>query len=63
MRHAEFETLCSSLGSGTPLQLQHIVTHEVGRIVACQRNEEFFEVELASGEHKTWSKENVRLTH
>lgn len=61
MRHDEFESLCSTLDRGTTMQLKHIVTHEIGRIVACRRDEEFFEVELASGLHKTWSKENVHL--
>lgn len=63
MRHEEFKSLCSAIASGKEMQLKHIVTHEVGKLVACQLSDEFFDVELPSGEHKTWSKENVRVIH
>jgi len=60
MRHEAFENLCGAIDGGADKHLKHIVTHEVGKIVACQLEDEFFEVELANGEHKAWSKENVR---
>jgi hypothetical protein len=60
MRHEEFENICRSVTSGTEKHVKHMVTHQVGKIVACDIGEEFFEVETSGGEHKTWSKDNVR---
>ena len=61
MRHEEFQDICRTVKTGEATQLKHIVTHQVGKIVACQADEEFFEVEVAGGEHKTWSKDNVKI--
>lgn len=60
MRRETFETFCGAIEGGAEKHLKHIVTHEVGKIVACQMDDEFFEVELPNGEHKGWSKENVK---
>lgn len=60
MRHEEFENICKAVKTGQEKQVKHIVTHQVGKIVACETGEEFFEVEVKGGEHKNWSKENVK---
>ena len=60
MRHDEFEGICKALGSGEEKLLKHIVTHQVGKVVACNREEEFFEVDV-DGNRKTWSKENCKI--
>ncbi len=62
MRHDEFEGICKSIGSGEQMQVKHIVTHQVGTIVACSKEDEFFEVDV-SGEHKSWSKDNCKVLH
>ena len=62
MRHDEFANICQSLEPGTDMRVKHVVLHQIGKIIAC-RPDEFFEVELESGEHKTWSKDNVKLVH
>lgn len=62
MRHDEFADICRSLDPGTDKRVKHIVLHQIGRIIAC-RSDEYFEVELDNGEHKTWSKNNVTLIH
>ncbi len=62
MRHEEFENICKALGAGSEMRVQHIVLHQVGKVVACLPDD-FIEVELASGEHKTWSKDNVKVLH
>jgi hypothetical protein len=46
--------------SGQEKHVKHIVTHQTGKIVGCSPNDDFFEVEVPGGEHKTWSKDNVR---
>lgn len=63
LKHEEFEYICKMVRSGQEKHLKHIVTHQTGKIVGCNAEEEFFEVETASGEHKTWSKDNVKETH
>jgi hypothetical protein len=62
MRHDEFADICQALDAGTDKRVKHIVLHQIGRIIAC-RPDEYFEVELDNGEHKTWSKNNVTLIH
>jgi hypothetical protein len=62
MRHEEFENICKALGSGGEMRVQHIILHQVGKVVACHPDD-FIEVELTGGEHKTWSKDNVKLLH
>lgn len=62
LRHAEFETICQEVSSGAKRRVQHIVTHQVGKVISCS-SDDFFEVELMNGEHKTWSKDNIRLLH
>ncbi|AFR67626.1 hypothetical protein Pcar_3478 [Syntrophotalea carbinolica DSM 2380] len=62
MRHDEFENICHTIGPETDKRVKHIVLHQVGKIIACLPDD-FFEVELDSGEHKTWSKNNVKLVH
>lgn len=59
MKHDEFENICKAVKTGKEKHLKHIVTHQVGKIVACE-TDEFFEVEVPGGEHKTWSKDNVK---
>ncbi len=60
MRHEEFENICQEVKSGAEKRVKHIVLHQVGKVVACHPDE-YVEVELESGEHKTWSKDNVQL--
>lgn len=60
MRHDEFENLCQAAQSGTERRVKHIVTHQVGKVIACGP-EDFIEVEVEGGEHKTWSRDNVKL--
>jgi len=60
LRHEEFENICKLVQTGKEKHLKHIVTHQTGKIVGCDPTEEFFEVELSNGEHKTWSKDNVK---
>ncbi len=60
MRSEEFQNICSSVGSGSEMRVRHIVLHQVGKVVACHPDD-FIEVELDSGEHKTWSRDNVKL--
>lgn len=62
MRHDEFEGICKSISSGEEMRVKHIVTHQVGKIVACSMEDEFFEVDVG-GEHKTWSKDNCKVLH
>jgi hypothetical protein len=62
MRHDEFEIIRQSLGSGSDKRVKHIVLHQIGKIVACLPDD-YFEVELDNGQHKTWSKDNVKLVH
>lgn len=62
MRHDEFENICKSFGPESAFRVKHIVLHQIGKIVACLPDD-YFEVELESGEHKTWSKNNVTLVH
>lgn len=62
MRHEEFESLCKEVGAGTQRRVKHIVLHQVGKVIAC-RPDDYIEVELDSGEHKIWSKENIALPH
>lgn len=60
MRHEDFEGICQAIDSGTEKRVKHIVLHQTGKVIAC-RQDDFLEVELDSGEHKTWSKDNVTL--
>ena len=60
MRHEEFESICQTVASGSERRVKHVVLHHVGKIIAC-RPDDCLEVELASGEHKTWSKDNIKL--
>jgi hypothetical protein len=60
MRHAEFEAICKDLGKGSERRVKHIVLHQSGKVIAC-RPDDFVEIEMASGEHKTWSKDNITL--
>ncbi|MDO3378004.1 hypothetical protein [Geoalkalibacter halelectricus] len=62
MRHDEFESLCQSISSGTPRRVQHIITHQTGSIISCS-SDDFVEVEVDNGEHKSWSKDNIRVLH
>jgi hypothetical protein len=62
LKHEEFENICQAVKSGQEKHLKHIVTHQTGKIVGCNSAEEFFEVEVPTGEHKNWSKENVKET-
>jgi len=63
MKHDEFISLCRAVTSGNERHVQHIITHQVGKIIACDLNDDFFEVEVQDGTHKTWSKDNVREMH
>jgi hypothetical protein len=60
MRTEEFERICQSVESGGEMRVRHIVLHQTGKVVACHPDD-FVEVELDSGEHKTWSRDNVKL--
>jgi hypothetical protein len=60
IKHAEFEGICQAVRAGQEKHLKHIVTHQVGKVISCNPAEEFFEVEVPGGEHKTWSKDNVK---
>lgn len=60
MRHDEFEGICKSFSSGEEKRLKHIVTQQVGKIVACNPEDEFFEVDV-DGRRKTWSKDNCKV--
>jgi hypothetical protein len=60
MRHDEFVGICNSVSSGEEKRLKHIVTHQVGKIVSVNREDEFFEVDV-DGRRKTWSKDNVKV--
>jgi hypothetical protein len=62
MRHEEFQNICQAIEAGGERRVKHIVLHQVGKIIACCPDE-CFEVELENGEHKTWSKNNVKLLH
>jgi len=62
LRHEEYENLCRSLKEGAKTQVKHVVTHQVGRIISCSPDD-FIEVELANGEHKSWSKDNITVLH
>ena len=62
MRHAEFEDICREVGSGAERRVKHIVLHQIGRVIACHP-EDYVEVELDNGQHKTWSKDNIQLLH
>ncbi|MEZ4598600.1 MAG: hypothetical protein R2940_02285 [Syntrophotaleaceae bacterium] len=62
MRHEEFESLCESFENRSDIRVKHIVLHQIGRVVACLADD-FIEVELADGQHKSWSRENVTLLH
>jgi hypothetical protein len=60
IKHEEFENICKAVKSGQDKHVKHIVTHQTGKVVGCSPGDDFFEVEVATGEHKTWSKDNVR---
>jgi hypothetical protein len=60
MRHNDFEGICQAIGTGAEKRVKHIVLHQSGKVIAC-RPDDFLEVELDNGEHKTWSKDNVTL--
>jgi hypothetical protein len=62
MRHDEFENICQEITTGSEMRVKHIVLHQIGKIIACCPDD-YFEVELENGEHKTWSKNNVKLLH
>ncbi len=62
MRHEEFETICKAIETGTERRVKHIVLHQIGKVIAC-RPDDYVEVMLDNGEHKTWSKENITLLH
>jgi hypothetical protein len=60
MLHEEFQDICQAIESGAERRVKHIVIHQVGKVIACHPDD-FIEVELEKGEHKIWSKENVKL--
>lgn len=60
MRHEDFEGICQAIGTAGEKRVKHIVLHQSGKVIAC-RPDDFLEVELDNGEHKTWSKDNVTL--
>jgi hypothetical protein len=60
MRQAEFESICQAAQAGMERRVRHIVTNQVGKIVACGP-EDRIEVEVEGGEYKTWSRESIRL--
>jgi hypothetical protein len=60
MRQAEFENVCQAAQAGMERRVRHIITRQVGKIVACGP-EDLIEVEVEEGEYKTWSRENIRL--
>jgi hypothetical protein len=62
MRHEEFEGICQAVADGAEKRVKHIVLHQSGKVIAC-RPDDFIEVELENGEHKTWAKDNVTLLH
>ena len=62
MRHEEFENLCQAVSSGNQRRVQHIITHQMGKVIACS-TDDFLEVELNSGERKSWSKDNIKVLH
>ncbi|WP_305045875.1 hypothetical protein [Geoalkalibacter sp.] len=62
LRHNEFEAICRDVSSGARMRVQHIVTHQSGRVIACTSGD-FLEVELDNGEHRSWSKDNIKLLH
>ncbi len=62
MRHAEFEKICQGLDKGANQRVMHIVLHQVGKVIAC-RPDDYVEVEMDNGEHKTWAKDNIKLLH
>jgi hypothetical protein len=62
MRHDEFEGICKSVSSGEETRVRHIVTHQIGKVIACSLEDEFFEVD-AAGERKVWSKDNCKVLH
>jgi len=59
MRHEEYENICQAVDSGEERFLQHNITHQVGKISACQPGD-FFDVEIDE-EHKSWAMSNVTL--
>ncbi len=60
MRHEDFEGICQAIDTGAEKRVKHIVLHQSGKVIAC-RPDDFLEVEVDNGEHKTWSKDNVTL--
>lgn len=62
LRHQEYETICQAVSSGAERRVQHIDTHQKGKIISCSTND-FLEVELDNGEHRQWSKDNLKLLH
>jgi len=59
IKHEDYENICRTIKTGGEKHVKHIVTHQVGKVIACE-TDDFFEVEVPSGEHKTWSKNNVK---
>ena len=62
MRHEEFEGICQAIAGGEEKRVKHIILHQSGKVIAC-RPDDFIEVELENGEHKTWAKDNLMLLH
>ncbi|BCR03039.1 hypothetical protein DESUT3_01080 [Desulfuromonas versatilis] len=57
MRTQEYQNMCQAIGTGKEKFVKHVVTHQIGKVLACHEGE--FEVDVA-GEHKTWIKENCK---
>ena len=60
LRHEEYETICQAVSHGEERRVQHIVTHQSGKIITCT-TDDFLTVELDNGEHREWSKDNLKL--
>ena len=59
MRRDEYQRICSAVKAGEKKEVKHIVTHQKARVVGCQEETDFFEVEVA-GERRSWAKEDVK---
>lgn len=58
MRSEKFINICDAVKHGAERHVTHIITHKSGTVLSC--SEDFLGVDC-EGEHKSWSKENVRL--
>lgn len=48
MKSTEFSRICSAVGEGKPMAIEHSITHQHGKVVACDKSS--FEVLTSSGE-------------